>query len=200
MIKHAVQNLTDLTVREIIQCVRHIADVDVQRFKLCVDDLCRTFVGMDHAEHRLLVVIVNAAALDKELCLARNIVRSVASQNLIIARFAVPALILAGTSSRDIALCSSVEVKCVNPYGLTPFTPIAKLVTDPAAIAILKKHIPGCDPVADSSFMIVFQPQVPFCDAWRMTFATNLSGSEQEKKAVYDAICADFDRANRTAG
>lgn len=92
MIKHAVQNLTDLTVREIIQCVRHIADVDVQRFKLCVDDLCRTFVGMDHAEHRLLVVIVNAAALDKELCLARNIVRSVASQNLIIARFAVPAL------------------------------------------------------------------------------------------------------------
>jgi len=48
--------------------------------------------------------------------------------------------------------------------------------------------------------MIVFQPQVPFCDAWRMTFATNLSGSEQEKKAVYDAICADFDRANRTAG
>ena len=107
---------------------------------------------------------------------------------------------LAGTSSRDIALCSSVEVKCVNPYGLTPFTPIAKLVTDPAAIAILKKHIPGCDPVADSSFMIVFQPQVPFCDAWRMTFATNLSGSEQEKKAVYDAICADFDRANRTAG
>ena len=92
MIKHAVQNLTDLTVREVIQCVRHIADVDVQRFKLCVDDLCRTFVGMDHAEHRLLVVIVNAAALDKELCLARNIVRSVASQNLIIARFAVPAL------------------------------------------------------------------------------------------------------------
>ena len=92
MIKHAVQNLTDLTVREIIQCVRHIADVDVQRFKLCVDDLCRTFVGMDHAEHRLLVVIVNAAALDKELCLARNIVGSVASQNLIIARFAVPAL------------------------------------------------------------------------------------------------------------
>ena len=108
--------------------------------------------------------------------------------------------ILAGTSSRDIALCSSVEVKCVNPYGLTPFTPIAKLVTDPAAIAILKKHIPGCDPVADSSFMIVFQPQVPFCDAWRMTFATKLSGSKQEKKAVYDAICADFDRANRTAG
>ena len=48
--------------------------------------------------------------------------------------------------------------------------------------------------------MIVFQPQVPFCDAWRMTFATKLSGSEQEKTAVYDAICADFDRANRTAG
>lgn len=105
--------------------------------------------------------------------------------------------ILVGTSSRDIALSASVEVKCVNPYGLTPFTPIASIVADQTAVAILKKHIPGCNPVADASFMIVFQPQVPFCDAWQLTFATKLSGSEAEKKAVYDAICADFETANR---
>ncbi len=105
---------------------------------------------------------------------------------------------LVGTSSRDIAAEADFEVKCFNPYGLSENTEIAKLVVDPTAVAILKKHMPDCDPMSIASTDIVFTPRTPFSDTWKRKFVPMLPGTSEEKDALYHAICTDFEEANRS--
>lgn len=103
---------------------------------------------------------------------------------------------MVGTSARDIAQCASFQAICYNPYGLRETTEIAKLVADPTAIAVLKRHLPDCDPMTLVNADIVFTPRAAFRDIWAKRFAPVISGTAEEKAAVFRAICRDFEAAN----
>lgn len=104
--------------------------------------------------------------------------------------------VLVGTSSRNIAEEATVDVKCYNPYGLGASAEVAKIAADPLAMDILKKHLPDVNVFDVIKAVLVFLPRTPFSSFWSTKLSAYVDPANAD--AVYSAIIADFDAANRS--
>jgi beta-glucosidase len=106
--------------------------------------------------------------------------------------------VLVGTSARDIRLTGRFKALCENPYGYGPDTGIGRLMNDPRAVEVLRKHL-NLDLRALLGMSITFMPNMPFAAVWERSIAPALAGSTaQEQAARLEAICADLARIDLT--
>lgn len=100
--------------------------------------------------------------------------------------------VLIGTSSRNIALAGRFKAVCENPYGYGPDTEIGKLIADPRAVEVVKKHV-GMEAMAALGTDIFFAPKTKFAAVWEKNFVPVLAGkTAQELASIRKAIYADW--------
>jgi beta-glucosidase len=103
--------------------------------------------------------------------------------------------VMVGNSSRNIVLSAPLSVRCRSPYAVGEDTTVDALVSNQGAICILEKYLSGVKRVIDR--LTIFTPKMTFKEAWDAAFTPFLDGkSTEEKKKVYEAILAEFDKNN----
>jgi beta-glucosidase len=104
--------------------------------------------------------------------------------------------VLIGTSSADIRLQAEFKASGFNPYGLGPQTPIARVMADPRAVAVLQKHLPGGEmSSAALELDVTFTPQRPLDQLWAQRVEPALQGQPPQERAalkerVYQELAA----------
>ena len=104
--------------------------------------------------------------------------------------------VLVGTSAADIQLTASFRAVGTNPYGHGPETPIAKVMADDRAVAILQKHLPAGIASREAMAMeLQYAPDRPLESIWATRFDRGLGDRSEEEKAaikrqVYQELAA----------
>lgn len=96
-----------------------------------------------------------------------------------------------GNSSRNLPLQGRVRLIGINPYAVMPDEPAGTLVTDPRAVAILKKYLPA-ELVDEFVDRVAVMPVLSLAMFWRFRFAKALEGTKEEKEAIREQLFAEL--------
>jgi beta-glucosidase len=106
--------------------------------------------------------------------------------------------LLVGTSSRNIVLSGRFEAVCENPYGYGPDTAIGKLMSDPRAVDVIRKHT-GLEPSAVLGASLIFASRMRFSQAWDTYLSPALADrGVKEGSAIQEAIESDLKQIDTT--
>ena len=99
--------------------------------------------------------------------------------------------ILIGNSSRNITAQGRMKLIGKNPYAVDPSAPAGALLSNPEAVAILKKYIPA-EMVDDFAARILVLPTMSLENFWRRNVARSLPGTAAEKNSLRDKLYAEL--------